>query len=677
MTRYPTYGKLKQKVEELSHEVSSLKDAEEALMESQRMLSTLMGNLPGMAYRCRNDDDWTMEFVSDGCFALTGYEPHQLKWNREVSYAQLIYPEDRNEVWEGVQSAVAQKKPFRLTYRITDASGGERWVWEQGIGIFSIDDQMIALEGFISDITDNKRIEEQLSVLLESLPIVPYTCNADGHFAITYVGNAIHEITGFTPQQFMKDPTFWFDHVHPDDRKRVFGELSELFVSSEFQHEYRFRTYDMSYKWVRDIRRTVKLHDKRISHIAGTWQDITEEKRLHQESEYRLQQVIHADKLASLGEVVAGVAHEINNPNSFITNNIPLLEETWSFLEPLLEEHSSRNFNIRIGGFSVPELCDDMRTIIASIKVGSERINKVVTNLKDFARPDESDGAEPVQLNRVIEKTLNIVGAQLRKHAANIELNLSHDIPEILGYPQKLEQVVGNLVVNAAYGIPKREKGRISISTRHVKRLGTALIEIEDNGVGMEAEVLQQIFEPFFTTRRDQGGTGLGLSVSYSLIKEHGGTIGVISKPAIGTRFMIFLPLIQNSKAAIRPTILCMDDDKRFLCKLKSELSEMDTMSFEARIKRTRVMSYIEQHPEVDLILMKIMIPAEDTWKLCEEIRERFPLATLVLYGGDKMLPEGTQRDLCEPDHVLPAASSMDELMCVIEETKRKRVWVS
>ena len=677
MTRYPKYEELMRRVKELSQEVSSLKDAEEALIESQRTLSTLMGNLPGMAYRCRNDDDWTMEFVSDGCLALTGYEPHQLMWNREISYAQLIHPEDRNQVWEGVQTAVAQKKPFRFTYRIADAAGEERWVWEQGIGIFSSDGQMIALEGFISDITDNKRITEQLSVLLESLPIVPYTCNADGHFAITYVGNAIHEITGFTPEQLMRGPTFWFDHIHPDDRKQVLGELPELFVSGKLQHEYRFRTSDSSYKWIRDIRRTVKLHDQKISHIAGTWQDITEEKRLRQESEYRLQQVIHADKLASLGELVAGVAHEINNPNSFITNNIPLLEETWSLLDPLLKEHSSRNLDIRTGGFSIQELCDDMRTIITSIKAGSERINKVVTNLKDFARPHESVGAKPVQLNRVIEKALNIVGAQLKKHAASVELNLSPDMPEIFGYPQRLEQVLGNLVVNAAYAIPEREKGRISISTRHVKRLGAVLIEIEDNGLGMEAEVLQQIFEPFFTTRRDKGGTGLGLSVSYSLIKEHGGTIGVISKPAIGTRFMIFLPLTQDSKVVFRPKILCMDDDKAFLSKLKSELSEMDTMSFEARIKRTRVMRYIEQHPEVDVILMKIMIPAEDTWKLCEEIRTRFPLATLVLYGGDKMPPEGKLSGLYEPDYVLHAPSSMEKLIRVIDETKRKRVWVS
>ncbi|UCE60875.1 MAG: PAS domain S-box protein [Phycisphaerales bacterium] len=136
--------------------------AEEALRESQRTLATLMSNLPGMAYRCRNDPDWTMEFVSEGCAELTGYEAIDLIGNRRVSYAQLIHPEDRRPVWDGVQAALEDQQPFRLIYRITTADGRVEWVFEKGRGVFALDGTLLALEGFVTDITERKRAEEAL-----------------------------------------------------------------------------------------------------------------------------------------------------------------------------------------------------------------------------------------------------------------------------------------------------------------------------------------------------------------------------------------------------------------------------------------------------------------------------------------------------------------------------------
>jgi PAS domain S-box-containing protein len=146
--------------------------AELNLCERERTLSTLLGNLPGMAYRCRNDRDWTVEFVSGGCAALTGYKPADLIGNRVRSYADLIVEDDRERVWETVQWAVERGEPFRLEYRIRQASGRERWVWEQGIGVHSEGGQLEALEGFITDITKRKQAEHELDLYrrhLESL----------------------------------------------------------------------------------------------------------------------------------------------------------------------------------------------------------------------------------------------------------------------------------------------------------------------------------------------------------------------------------------------------------------------------------------------------------------------------------------------------------------------------
>ena len=153
----------------IATDITQRKRVERALRESERTLATLMDNLPGMAYRCRNDPQWTMEFVSQGCRALTGYEPADLIGNRSVAYADLIHPEDRAAVYAEVQSAVAARQPFQLTYRLIRADGVERWVWEQGRGVFSSDGALQALEGLMLDITEQKQAEAQRAALERQL----------------------------------------------------------------------------------------------------------------------------------------------------------------------------------------------------------------------------------------------------------------------------------------------------------------------------------------------------------------------------------------------------------------------------------------------------------------------------------------------------------------------------
>jgi PAS domain S-box-containing protein len=153
----------------VGHDITERRRKEEELRESQRVLSTLMSNLPGMAYRCRNDPDWTMELVSEGCFKLTGYPPGDLVGNRRKSYGDLIHLEDREYVWESVQAALGERRPFQLTYRITNASGDTKWVWEQGQGVFSPEGELLALEGFVIDTTERVRafqmLEERVTAL--------------------------------------------------------------------------------------------------------------------------------------------------------------------------------------------------------------------------------------------------------------------------------------------------------------------------------------------------------------------------------------------------------------------------------------------------------------------------------------------------------------------------------
>ncbi len=175
----------------VGRDVTEQKEAEEAVRESQRALATLMSNLPGMAYRCRNDRNWTMEFVSEGCKPLTGYKAAELAGDSPPHYADLIHPDDRQAVWDDVQAALQKREPFELRYRIRTAGGDEKWVWERGRGIRSEDGELIALEGFITDITEQTLAEEALresqallGSAIENLPFDFFAIGADGRYVL-------------------------------------------------------------------------------------------------------------------------------------------------------------------------------------------------------------------------------------------------------------------------------------------------------------------------------------------------------------------------------------------------------------------------------------------------------------------------------------------------------------
>ena len=361
---------------------------------------------------------------------------------------------------------------------------------------------------------------ERLSVVLESLPIVTFTAKGDEHAEITYITGTVEEITGFRPDEFLKEPGFLMDHIHPDDRSVVRSCHLGIGKKGMCGCEFRFRAANGTYRWFSEFCRLIHGPEGSIGRIVGMWQDVTEEKRILQESNTRLQQVIQAHKLASLGEIVAGVVHEINNPNSFITYNIPLLEEIWKLCEPVVADYAAANPGWGKRDVSYEELRNDMAEIINAFRIGADRINRVVSNLKDFARVEEGAQAKPVSVNDVIEKTLMIVGGQIRRSVSKLDLDLGVDLPQVQGHFQKLEQVMANILVNAHQAFPDKEKGWIRISTRYIQRLGSVVVTIEDNGSGMARPVIDRLFEPFFTTRRDTGGTGLGLS---GLLRPHPG----------------------------------------------------------------------------------------------------------------------------------------------------------
>ncbi|MFO7497293.1 MAG: PAS domain S-box protein [Desulfobacterales bacterium] len=618
--------------------------------------------------------------VNPAMAEILGYDSPQdlLSSVHDIATQFYVNPRDRERFRQLVDQ---QDRVLEFETQLYRKDGQIITASESARSVRDANGRILYYEGYLVDITRRKeaaealrQTKEQLALLLESLPIVPFTCKAEGDFGITYVSKTIEEITGYKPFEFLADSSFWTRHVSEEDSGRILGELPGLLENKRFRAEYRFQTADGSFRWFEDTRRLVRYPFEGVSYIAGTWRDVTEEKRLRKEADYRLQQVIQAEKLASLGEVVSGVAHEINNPNSFISYNVPLLEETWQILEPILSQHAQKTPDWRHRTMTMNELCEDMVDIIQSIRAGSDRINRIVTDLKDFVRLDEGLPLGPVAVNQVIEKAHTIFGAQVRKSVSKLQMALGPEIPLIQGHFQKLEQVVTNLVVNSLHAIPDRNKGKLSLNTRFLPGHGAVVIQVEDNGTGMAPGIVDRIFEPFFTLRREGGGTGLGLSISYNLVKEHNGILGVLSRPGRGSRFSVFLPVDPGAALDLRPAILCLDRNPDFTRMLSSYFAEAGNILLLPLNDPEKLRQSLEQRPEIDILVADLDALCVPNWQLLAQVRTRFPLIATIVYADDPSAMDRKPAEIPAPDHVLSRPLPLEELKDIIATLGRQKL---
>lgn len=258
--------------------------------------------------------------------------------------------------------------------------------------------------------------------------------------------------------------------------------------------------------------------------------------------------IIHQEKLATIGQLSAGIAHEINNPTGFVKSNLQSLKRYATNITNALSDidnfiqNQPKNLTIKDMFIEVKEkwdidyILEDIGDTIDESNEGIARIETIVKSLKNFSRPDK-DTHELYSINECIENTLKLVSGDIKYHTKiNVVLK---DIPLILGNSGAMSQVILNLLVNAADAIKKN--GIINISTYSIKE--EIYIDVTDNGSGMPKELYSKVFDPFFTTKEVGHGTGLGLSISHGIIKKHGGRITVDSKENIGTTFSIILPI--------------------------------------------------------------------------------------------------------------------------------------
>jgi polar amino acid transport system substrate-binding protein len=253
------------------------------------------------------------------------------------------------------------------------------------------------------------------------------------------------------------------------------------------------------------------------------------------------QQLVQADKLAALGVLVSGVAHEINNPTGLILLDVPILKRAHADTARILQAHYTAEGDFSIGGLPYSEMRVEIPRILDEMQEGAQRIKRIVNDLKDFARRDDLADKTALDLNTVIQTAVRLVDPTIRKATNHLRVDYAEGLPPVRGNSQRIEQVVVNLILNACQSLPDMERG-ISITTRFNQSTSSVMLIVRDEGVGIAAEHLSRLTDPFFTTKRESGGTGLGLSVSDGIVKDHGGQLSFDSRPGAGTVVTLALP---------------------------------------------------------------------------------------------------------------------------------------
>ena len=340
-----------------------------------------------------------------------------------------------------------------------------------------------------------------------------------------------------------------------------------------------------------------------------TIQDITDRSQL-------LNQLYQAQKMEALGALIAGVAHEINNPINLIMYNIPLLEKIWQDVLPVLNDQAVLDPRKKYGGLRHDFINTHLLQLISDMDMAAKRVATIVTGLKSFTRFSAQSEKMPLQINIAVENAIRLSQSTLRKLNVEIDLDLENDLPVLQGNLQNIEQVILNLIINAAQSID-HDCGKIRISTRLQPQDGDIRISVADNGKGVNPAIAGKLFDPFITDKQEKGGTGLGLSVSYNLIKSHGGSITFESSPGKGTVFHVLLPSVIKRKPS---RILVVDDDATIREMLREVLVQRRSYVVEEASNGIEACIRLGSH-RPDLLVMDLFMPEMNGVEVCRVIK--------------------------------------------------------
>jgi two-component system NtrC family sensor kinase len=481
--------------------------------------------------------------------------------------------------------------------------------------------------GFHVDITPQKRAEAELrasearlSAFMSNAPIGMFVKGTDGRYVMAnpemarVMGRPAAEALGLTAADVFPSDTAAFIAAYD-------GELLLTGAAGIYEHHLAERE---AYAWIMSIRFPIRDEGGAITHIGGFAVDITERKRIEAELDRQSALLHQNEKLSALGSLLAGVAHELNNPLSLVVGYAGLLEEM------------------------APD--DATRERAIKVRIAADRCARIVRTFLAMAR-NKPRAPGPVVLNEVVEAALDIVAYGLRTADIEVERRLAPDLPLVRGDADQLHQVLANLLVNAQQALqtvppPRRLRAATGTDGEGV------WVAVTDNGPGIPAGIVNRIFDPFFTTKPQGVGTGVGLSVSHGIVAAHGGQILVESEPGAGSTFTVRLPRARAERpdevsadpprAHRRARILVVDDEPD-IGRLLTDILEGDGHEAACASSGREALDWLSGR-EVDLIISDLRMPDMDGPALHRALAERRPelLTRLVFITGDTLAADIT-----------------------------------
>ncbi len=544
-------GELKKTVTQLEAEITERKAAENALEESERRYRFLFEESPAGALV--QGPDGTIIDISRSLAEALGYTREELIGK---NVAPFVVPDQRTEQAARLRRRFANEHHEQAEVDAVARDGSIRTILFSGEQAILADasgrKNAVLVAGM--DISERKVMErdlrnsqERYRFLFEESPAGSIIIAPDG--SILDVNASFLRILDYEKNEVAGHRAF--DFVIPELRAHTAASVQRRFAGEYVPDEdVLVKAKDGSIHALVFARGQAIVRDNnRVTGLLLCGIDVTEQRRAEEIARRQREELIRTDKLASLGILVSGVAHEINNPNNFIILNSDNLRDIWKDVLPVLDKYNAGAPSFTVAGLGYAEVRDEVGELIGGIADGAKRIRTIVQSLKDFARQGPAD-MRPVNINAVIEQSIVILSNLIKKSTDRFSVECDPGIPQIRGDFQRIEQVMMNLITNACQALTGRNQA-IAVRTYFDKAHDRVYIQVRDEGTGIPEENLKHIMDPFFTTKRDSGGTGLGLAISYGIVNDHCGQLFIESEAGAGTTVRVAFPRVMGPEQGV------------------------------------------------------------------------------------------------------------------------------